>query len=48
VLPPTLPQGAYRDALTGSVVELDRSRETAGIRLAQAFANLPVAILEPT
>ncbi len=48
VLPPTLPQGAYRDVLTGSVVELDRSRDTAGIRLAQAFANLPVAILEPT
>jgi (1->4)-alpha-D-glucan 1-alpha-D-glucosylmutase len=48
VLPPTLPQGAYRDVLTGGVVELDRSRGTADIRLAQAFANLPVAILEPT
>jgi (1->4)-alpha-D-glucan 1-alpha-D-glucosylmutase len=48
VLPSTLPQGAYRDALTGSVVELDRSRSAAGLLLAQAFANLPVAILEPT
>jgi (1->4)-alpha-D-glucan 1-alpha-D-glucosylmutase len=40
----TLPQGAYRDALSGAVVRVER---TAGLRVADAFANLPVAILEP-
>ena len=47
VLPPTLPHGAYRDALTGNIVELDRGPSAAGLRLAQVFAHLPVAILEP-
>ncbi len=47
VLPPALPHGAYRDALTGSVVELDRGPTRPGSGSAQVFANLPVAILEP-
>jgi (1->4)-alpha-D-glucan 1-alpha-D-glucosylmutase len=47
VLPPALPQGAYRDALTGSIVELDRGPSAARLRLSQVFAHLPVAILEP-
>jgi len=46
VLPPTLPHGPYRDALTGTVVELDRGA-TPGLKLSQAFAHLPVAVLEP-
>jgi (1->4)-alpha-D-glucan 1-alpha-D-glucosylmutase len=43
-LPPGLHDGPYRDALTGSIVELDRG---SSVRLSRAFANLPVAILEP-
>jgi len=43
-LPPGLHDGPYRDALTGSIVELERG---SSVRLSRAFANLPVAILEP-
>ena len=41
VLPPALPHGAYRDALTGNIVELDRGPSAAGLRLSQVFAHLP-------
>jgi (1->4)-alpha-D-glucan 1-alpha-D-glucosylmutase len=44
-LPPALPHGAYRDALSGGIVKLDRA---AGLRVSDAFANLPIALLEPT
>jgi (1->4)-alpha-D-glucan 1-alpha-D-glucosylmutase len=46
-LPPGLHDGPYRDALTGSIVELDRGPTGPSVRLSRAFANLPVAILEP-
>ena len=46
-LPPGLHDGPYRDALTGSIVELDRGSTGPSVRLSRAFANLPVAILEP-
>ena len=48
VLPASLPQRAYRDTLTGSIVELDRGPSGPGLRLSQAFGYLPVAILEPS
>jgi (1->4)-alpha-D-glucan 1-alpha-D-glucosylmutase len=55
ILPPSLPAGPYRDALTGSIVELERASDGgSGVRssphrlmLARVFAHLPVAILEP-
>jgi (1->4)-alpha-D-glucan 1-alpha-D-glucosylmutase len=48
VLPTTLPQRAYRDALTGTIIELDRGPSGPGLRLSQALGHLPVAILEPS
>jgi (1->4)-alpha-D-glucan 1-alpha-D-glucosylmutase len=47
VLPSPLPTSRYRDVLTGSLVEVDATHGTPCLRLAHAFANLPVAILEP-
>jgi (1->4)-alpha-D-glucan 1-alpha-D-glucosylmutase len=47
VLPASLPQGPYRDALTGCVIEPDAQAGPASLRLSRAFANLPVAVLEP-
>jgi (1->4)-alpha-D-glucan 1-alpha-D-glucosylmutase len=47
VLPPSLPRRPYRDALTGSVVQPEAGPGADGLRLSDAFANLPVAILEP-
>ena len=44
-LPAALPRGPYRDALSGSLVQVEPGQ--AGLRLAHALANLPVAILEP-
>jgi len=46
-LPPSLPHGQYRDALTGCLVTPDTARGTPALGLSQALANLPVAILEP-
>jgi (1->4)-alpha-D-glucan 1-alpha-D-glucosylmutase len=48
LLPPALPRGAYRDVLTGRIVELDGGPSAPGLRLAEVFAHLPVAILEPS
>jgi len=46
-LPPSLPQGRYRDVLTGCLVEPDTAHGPPALRVSHAFANLPVAILEP-
>ncbi len=43
VLPPSLPQGAYRDVVTGAVVQPAANV----LHMARAFAHLPVAVLEP-
>jgi len=43
ILPPSLPAGPYRNALTGTIVEL----EQGAMSLSRVFAHLPVGILEP-
>jgi (1->4)-alpha-D-glucan 1-alpha-D-glucosylmutase len=47
VLPPSLPQSAYREIVTNDSVELDHGHPTGFLRVSRAFANLPVALLEP-
>ena len=46
-LPPTLPHSAYREIVTGAMVEPDPGQPAGFLRLSRAFANLPVAVLEP-
>jgi (1->4)-alpha-D-glucan 1-alpha-D-glucosylmutase len=46
-LPRSLPPGRYREVLTGCLITADPAESTPALRLPQAFANLPVAILEP-
>jgi (1->4)-alpha-D-glucan 1-alpha-D-glucosylmutase len=47
LLPPSLPHRRYRDVLTGSVIQVEASPNAPVLRLSHAFANLPVAVLEP-
>ena len=47
LLPPSLPQGAYRDVVTGAVLQPDGGSAASALALSRTFANLPVAILEP-
>jgi len=46
-LPPTLPHTAYREIVTGAVVEPEPGQPAGFLRLSRAFANVPVAVLEP-
>jgi len=46
-LPPSLPHRRYRDVLTGTVIQVESSSSAPVLRLSHAFANLPVAVLEP-
>jgi len=48
VLPPFLPQSAYREIVTSDVVEPERGQPAGSLRVSRAFANLPVAVLEPS
>jgi (1->4)-alpha-D-glucan 1-alpha-D-glucosylmutase len=49
VLPASLPQGAYRDVVTGALVEVEPDGRAAAnvIHMSRAFAHLSVAVLEP-
>jgi (1->4)-alpha-D-glucan 1-alpha-D-glucosylmutase len=47
VLPPFMPQSAYREIVTNDVVEPDQGHPATSLRVSRAFANLPVAVLEP-
>jgi (1->4)-alpha-D-glucan 1-alpha-D-glucosylmutase len=47
ILPPFMPQGAYREIVTNDVVEPDGGQPPSSLRVSRAFANLPVAVLEP-
>jgi (1->4)-alpha-D-glucan 1-alpha-D-glucosylmutase len=46
-LPQTLPFTRYRDVLTGRVIQAETTTGAPVLQIAHAFANLPVAVLEP-